>query len=149
MILGRISTIAATPNHALQQTAPAVTLAASGLRLSPAMQPARQPSQSLNMNTCPKCSSANITLSDGTIWTAFCSDCGHSFGGTASFALHQIEVEHEYDVTFQLSSPKQIPSIRAIAPEISDLSTADLLRSARANGLKITIPSVMMWRARN
>jgi hypothetical protein len=32
----------ATPNQALQRTAPAVTLAASSLRLSPATQPARQ-----------------------------------------------------------------------------------------------------------
>ena len=30
-----------TPNHALQRTATAVTLAASCLRLSPTMQPAR------------------------------------------------------------------------------------------------------------
>jgi uncharacterized Zn finger protein (UPF0148 family) len=101
------------------------------------------------MNTCPKCSSPNVTLNDGTIWDACCSDCGHSFGGTASFVLQQTEVELEFDVTFQLSSPKQIPSIRAIVPEISDLSTAELLRAARSNGLKITISSVVMWRARN
>ena len=41
----------ATPNHALQRTAPAVTLAASCLRLSPAMQPARQPPPSLSLGS--------------------------------------------------------------------------------------------------
>ena len=40
-----------TPNHALQRTAPAVTLAASGLRLSPTMQPARQPPPSLSLGS--------------------------------------------------------------------------------------------------
>ncbi len=39
------------PNHALQRTAPAVTLAASGLRLAPTMQPARQPPQSLSLGS--------------------------------------------------------------------------------------------------
>ena len=39
------------PNHALQRTAPAVTLAASGLRLSPTVQPARQPPPSLSLGS--------------------------------------------------------------------------------------------------
>ncbi len=39
------------PNHALQRTAPAVTLAASGHRLAPAVQPARQPPQSLSLGS--------------------------------------------------------------------------------------------------
>jgi hypothetical protein len=39
------------PNHTLQRTAPAVTLAASGLRLSPTMQPARQPPPSLSLGS--------------------------------------------------------------------------------------------------
>jgi len=39
------------PNHALQRTAPAVTLAASGLRLSATIQPARQPPQSLSLGS--------------------------------------------------------------------------------------------------
>ena len=101
-----------------------------------------------NMDTCPKCKSVNVALSGREVWTVKCRACGHGFGGTASFADHEIEVEHEYDVTFQLSSSKQIVSVREIAPEISGFSTADLLRAARANGLKITVPSVAMWRAR-
>lgn len=40
-----------TPNQALQRTAPAVTLAAAGLRLAPAVQPARQPPQSLSLGS--------------------------------------------------------------------------------------------------
>jgi len=39
------------PNHALQRTALAVTLAASCLRLSPTMQPARQPPPSLSLGS--------------------------------------------------------------------------------------------------
>ena len=39
------------PNHVLQRTAPAVTLAASGLRLSPTVQPARQPPPSLSLRS--------------------------------------------------------------------------------------------------
>ena len=39
------------PNHALQRTAPAVTLAASSLRLSAPVQPARQPPQSLSLGS--------------------------------------------------------------------------------------------------
>ena len=38
-----------SPNQALQRTAPAVTMAASGLRLAPNAQPARQPPQSLSL----------------------------------------------------------------------------------------------------
>jgi len=41
----------ATPNHALQRTAPAVTLAASSLRLAATVQPARQPPQSLSLGS--------------------------------------------------------------------------------------------------
>ena len=41
----------ATPNPALQRTAPAVTLAASCLRLSPTTQPARQPPRSLSLGS--------------------------------------------------------------------------------------------------
>ncbi len=37
--------------HTLQRTAPAVTLTASGLRLAPTMQPARQPPQSLSLGS--------------------------------------------------------------------------------------------------
>ena len=40
-----------TPNHALQRTAPAVTLAASSLRLSPTTQPSRQPPPSLSLGS--------------------------------------------------------------------------------------------------
>lgn len=40
-----------SPNHALQRTAPAVTLAASALRLSATMQPARQPPPSLSLGS--------------------------------------------------------------------------------------------------
>jgi hypothetical protein len=40
-----------TPNHALQRTAPAVTLAASSLRLSPTAQPSRQPPPSLSLGS--------------------------------------------------------------------------------------------------
>ena len=40
-----------SPNHALQRTAPAVTLAASCLRLSPTVQPARQPPRSLSLRS--------------------------------------------------------------------------------------------------
>lgn len=40
-----------SPNHALQRTAPAVTLAASGLRLSATVQPARQSPQSLSLGS--------------------------------------------------------------------------------------------------
>ena len=42
---------AETPNHALQRTAPAVTLAASCLCLSPTVQPARQPPPSLSLGS--------------------------------------------------------------------------------------------------
>ena len=45
---------AATPNHELQRTAPAVTVAASGLRLSPAVQPARQPPRSLSLGSATR-----------------------------------------------------------------------------------------------
>ena len=41
----------ATPNHALQRTAPAVTLAASAAAFPPAMQPARQPPPSLSLGS--------------------------------------------------------------------------------------------------
>ena len=41
----------ATPNQALQRTAPAVTLAASSLRLSPTAQPSRQPPPSLSLGS--------------------------------------------------------------------------------------------------
>ena len=44
-------TISEAPNHALQRTAPAVTLAAPGLRLSPTVQPARQPPPSLSFGS--------------------------------------------------------------------------------------------------
>ena len=40
-----------SPNHALQRTAPAVTLAASCLRLSPTAQPSRQPPPSLSLGS--------------------------------------------------------------------------------------------------
>ena len=40
-----------TPNHALQRTAPAVTLAASAAAFPPAMQPARQPPPSLSLGS--------------------------------------------------------------------------------------------------
>ena len=40
-----------TPNHALQRTAPAVTAAASCLRLSPTAQPPRQPPPSLSLRS--------------------------------------------------------------------------------------------------
>ena len=39
------------PNHALQRTAPAVTAAASSLRLSPTAQPPRQPPPSLSLGS--------------------------------------------------------------------------------------------------
>lgn len=51
MCFDRSLRMAATPNQALQRTAPAVTLAASGLRLSPTMQPARQPPPSLSLGS--------------------------------------------------------------------------------------------------
>ena len=41
----------ATPNHALQRTAPAVTLAASAAAFPPTMQPARQPPPSLSLGS--------------------------------------------------------------------------------------------------
>jgi len=41
----------ATPNHALQRTAPRVTLAASGLHLSPTTQRSRQPGESLSLGS--------------------------------------------------------------------------------------------------
>ena len=41
----------ATPNHALQRTAPAVTLAASAAALPPTVQPARQPPPSLSLRS--------------------------------------------------------------------------------------------------
>jgi len=47
----RITHVLSVPNPTLQRTAPAVTLAASGLRLSPATQPARQPPQSLSLGS--------------------------------------------------------------------------------------------------
>lgn len=59
-----------------------------------------------------------------------------------------VEVEHEYSVKFQLSSPNQIPIVRSIAPELLQYSTAELLHSARANNLSITVRSLFMWRAR-
>jgi hypothetical protein len=37
------------PNNALQRTAPAVTTAASNLRLAPAVQQSRQPPRSLSL----------------------------------------------------------------------------------------------------
>lgn len=40
-----------SPNHALQRTAPRVTLAASGLRHAAAMQPARRAPQSLSLGS--------------------------------------------------------------------------------------------------
>ena len=43
-----------TPNHALQRTAPAVTLAASAAALPPTMQPARQPPPSLSLGSLGK-----------------------------------------------------------------------------------------------
>ena len=39
------------PNHALQRTAPAVTLAASAAALPPTVQPARQPPPSLSLGS--------------------------------------------------------------------------------------------------
>ena len=41
----------ATPNHALQRTAPAVTLAASAAAFPPTVQPARQPPPSLSLGS--------------------------------------------------------------------------------------------------
>ena len=41
----------ATPNQALQRTAPALTLAASTPAFPPTMQPARQPPQSLSLGS--------------------------------------------------------------------------------------------------
>ena len=41
----------ATPNHALQRTAPAVTLAASAAAFPPTKQPARQPPPSLSLGS--------------------------------------------------------------------------------------------------
>jgi hypothetical protein len=41
----------ATPNHALQRTAPHVTAAASGLRLSATMQPPRRAPRSLSLGS--------------------------------------------------------------------------------------------------
>ena len=40
-----------TPNHALPRAAPRVTLAASGLRLSPTTQPACRAPQSLSLGS--------------------------------------------------------------------------------------------------
>ena len=40
-----------SPNHALQRTAPAVTLAASAAAFPPAVQPARQPPPSLSLGS--------------------------------------------------------------------------------------------------
>lgn len=40
-----------SPTHALQRTAPRVTLAASGHRLAPTMQPARRAPQSLSLGS--------------------------------------------------------------------------------------------------
>jgi len=41
----------ATPNHALQRTAPAITLAASAAALPPTVQPARQPPPPLSLRS--------------------------------------------------------------------------------------------------
>ncbi|MHA3774833.1 hypothetical protein ACXR0O_25210 [Verrucomicrobiota bacterium sgz303538] len=45
-------TTPATPNYSMPRTAPAVMLAASGLRLSATVQPARQPPTSLSLGSC-------------------------------------------------------------------------------------------------
>jgi len=45
-----------SPNHALQRTAPHVTAAASGLRLSPTMQPPRRAPRSLSLGSLGGCS---------------------------------------------------------------------------------------------
>jgi len=56
------------PNQALQRTAPAVTLAASVLRLAPTTQPARQPPLPLSLgslggiNTFMRANEINITI---------------------------------------------------------------------------------------
>jgi hypothetical protein len=100
------------------------------------------------MQTCPKCSSAKIETSGTTCWTQRCENCGFSESGTASFPL-DVEVEHEYDLIFQLSSPSQIPVIRAIMPELLSQSTAELLEAYRMNSARITVSALAMWRARD
>jgi hypothetical protein len=60
-----------------------------------------------------------------------------------------VEVEHEYDLIFQLSSPSQIPVIRAIMPELLSQSTAELLEAYRMNSARITVSALAMWRARD
>jgi len=56
------------PNHALQRTAPAVTLAASAAAFPPAMQPARQPPQSPRLGSLAgpePCPLRRATIGDG------------------------------------------------------------------------------------
>src|SRR4051812_31521929 len=52
----------ATPNHALQRTAPRVTAAASGLRLSPTAQPPRRAPQSLSLGSLGRSTTYCIKL---------------------------------------------------------------------------------------
>lgn len=99
------------------------------------------------MKTCPKCNSPRITVIGGSFWTLECRDCGFTESGTASFSSVE-EVELDYDLVFQLSSIRQIPIVRAIAPELLSRSSSDLLQSFRSEGSTITVPSLSMWRAR-
>lgn len=100
------------------------------------------------MNTCPKCGSSRLTATEGCLCTVECKDCGFSTSGTASFSS-TVEVEQDFDLVFRLSSPKQIPVVRAIVPELSNRSTAELLHSFRNEGSTITISSLTMWRVRS
>jgi hypothetical protein len=99
------------------------------------------------MQSCPKCGSAKVRVTEGALWMLHCCDCGFEVSGTASFA-HHIEVEKECAVVLTLSSVQQISAVRSIAPELSQLSAAELLRAARVSGLRLTVPSLPMWRAR-
>lgn len=99
------------------------------------------------MSVCPKCASPNVTLTDGSVWTAHCETCGHDFGGTASFPHFNAEQEPYCDLSIHLESVTQIPSVRSMVVEISNVSAADLLKEARANELKIAVRSILTWRA--
>jgi len=101
-----------------------------------------------DMQTCPQCHSPRMTMAGAAFWTSCCKDCGFTSCGTASFPL-EIEIEHEYDFVFRLSSPKQIPIVCSIARELSNRSTAELLEAYRKDDTSITVPCLAMWRARD